>query len=118
MFISIHCDSSGSASAMGTSAYYYRAYGQPLAKSVHESIVNAYKNNIYKDKSADFKSKISRGASFYAFRVARVEECPAILIEYGFVSNMAECQVLQTAANRDILAAATVEGIKNYISQS
>lgn len=118
MFIAIHCDSSTSASAMGTSAYYYRAYGQPLAKAVHESIVNAYKNNIYKDKSNDFKSKVSRGSDFYAFRVARVEECPAILIEYGFVSNMAECQVLQTAANRDILAAATVEGIKNYISQS
>lgn len=118
MFIAIHCDSSSSASAMGTSAYYYRAYGQPLAKAVHNSIVSAYKDNIYKDKSADFKSKISRGANFYAFRVARVEECPAILIEYGFVSNMAECQVLQTAANRDILAAATVQGIKDYISQS
>lgn len=118
MFIAIHCDSSGSASAMGTSAYYYRAYGQPLANAVHSSIVSAYKDNIYKDKSADFKSKVSRGANFYAFRVARVEECPAILIEYGFVSNIAECQVLQNAANRDILAAATVQGIKNYISQS
>ena len=118
MFISIHCDSSTSASAMGTSAYYYRAYGQPLAKAIHNSIVNAYKENIYKDKSTDVKSKISRGAGFYAFRVARVEECPAILIEYGFVSNTEECQILQTAANRDILAAATVQGIKDYISQS
>lgn len=118
MFIAIHCDSSGSASAMGTSAYYYRAYGQPLAKAVLNSIVDAYKNEIYKDKSAEFKSKVSRGASFYAFRVARVEECPAILIEYGFVSNTAECQVLQTASNRDILAQATVKGIKEYISQS
>lgn len=118
MFIAIHCDSSSSASAMGTSAYYYRAYSQPLAKAIHNSIVSAYKDNIYKDKSADFKSKISRGADFYAFRVARVEECPAILIEYGFVSNVAECQVLQSAANRDILAAATVQGIKDYISQS
>ncbi len=118
MFISVHCDSSSSASAMGTSAYYYRAYGQPLAKAIHGSIVDAYKNEIYKDKSADFKNKISRGASFYAFRVARVEECPAILIEYGFVSNMTECEVLQSASNRDILAAATVRGIKEYISQS
>lgn len=118
MFISMHCDSSTSASAMGTSAYYYRAYSQPLAKAIHTSIVDAYKNEIYSNKSAEFKSKISRGASFYAFRVARVEECPAILIEYGFVSNTAECQILQTAANRDILAAATVKGIKNYISQS
>lgn len=118
MFIAIHCDSSSSASAMGTSAYYYRAYGQPLAKAIHNSIVDAYKNEIYKDKSADFKNKVSRGAGFYAFRVARVEECPAILIEYGFVSNTAECQVLQTPSNRDILAQATVNGIKEYISQS
>lgn len=118
MFIAIHCDSSTSASAMGTSAYYYRAYSQPLAKAVHSSIVNAYKTQIYSGKSSDFQNKISRGANFYAFRVTRVEECPAILIEYGFVSNTAECQVLQTAANRDILAAATVEGIKNYITAS
>ncbi|MBE6771749.1 MAG: N-acetylmuramoyl-L-alanine amidase [Ruminococcaceae bacterium] len=118
MFIAIHCDSSSSASAMGTSAYYYRAYSQPLAKEIHENIVNAYKNQIYKDRDESIKSKISRGANFYAFRVARVEECPAILIEYGFVSNTDECQILQTAANRDVLAAATVQGIKDYISQS
>ncbi len=118
IFISIHCDSSTSASAMGTSAFYYRAYSQPLAKAIHESIVNAYKTQIYADKSESFKNKISRGADFYAFRVTRVEECPAILVEYGFVSNTDECQVLQTAQNRDILAAATVEGIKNYISAS
>ena len=118
LFIAIHCDSSTSASAMGTSAYYYRAYSQPLAKAIHESIVNAYKTQIYHDKSESFKSKISRGADFYAFRVTRVEECPAILIEYGFVSNTSECQVLQTAKNRDILAEATVKGIKNYVNAS
>ncbi len=118
MFISVHCDSSGTASAMGTSAYYYRAYSQPLAKAVHESIVNAYKTKIYADKSESVLNKVSRGSDFYAFRVIRVEECPAILVEYGFVSNISECQVLQDAGNRDILAAATVEGIKKYISAS
>ena len=118
MFIAVHCDSSSSASAMGTSAFYYRAYSQPLAKAIHTSIVNAYKEEIYKNKSVEFKNKISRGASFYAFRVARVEECPAILIEYGFVSNPEECEILQAAENRDILAAATVKGIKNYIASA
>ncbi|MBR3819091.1 MAG: N-acetylmuramoyl-L-alanine amidase [Clostridia bacterium] len=118
MFIAVHCDSSNTASAMGTSAYYYRAYSQPLAKAVHESIVKAYKTKIYADKPESTLSKVSRGSDFYAFRVTRVEECPAILIEYGFVSNISECQVLQDAGNRDILAAATVEGIKNYISAS
>lgn len=118
IFIAIHCDSSTSASAMGTSAYYYRAYSQPLAKAIHERLVSAYKNEIYKNEGESIKNKVSRGANFYAFRVTRVEECPAILIEYGFVSNTQECQVLQTAANRDILAAATVEGIKDYISSN
>lgn len=113
MFISIHCDSSGSASATGTSAYYYRAYSQPLAKSVHDCLVSAYKNEIYKDRT---DIKIDRGTNFYAFRVARVEECPAILIEYGFVSNTDECQALQSAENRDILAKATVDGIRKYLS--
>ncbi len=113
MFISIHCDSSSTASATGTSAYYYRAYSQPLAKAVHDCLVNTYKNEIYKDNTS---VKIDRGANFYAFRVARVEECPAILIEYGFVSNIDECTVLQTAKNRDLLAAATVEGIKKYLN--
>ncbi|MBR6784815.1 MAG: N-acetylmuramoyl-L-alanine amidase, partial [Clostridia bacterium] len=115
MFISIHCDSSSTASATGTSAFYYRAYSQPLAKAVHDSLVNAYNTEIYKDKP-DIKT--DRGTNFYAFRVARVEECPAILIEYGFVSNIEECQTLQNAESRDILAKATVNGIKNYMSKS
>lgn len=112
MFISIHCDSSSSASATGTSAYYYRAYSQPLAKAVHNSLVEAYETDIY---GSDSDVRIDRGTNFYAFRVARVEECPAILIEYGFVSNTGECEVLQSAQNRDILAQATVDGIKDYL---
>lgn len=118
MFIAVHCDSTTSASSYGTSAFYYRAYSQPLAAAVHDSIVNAYKTKIYSGKSESFKNGISRTADFYPFRVTRVEECPAILVEYGFVSNTNECQVLQTAKNRDILAEATVEGIKKYISAS
>ncbi len=115
MFISIHCDSSSTASATGTSAFYYRAYSQPLAKAVHDRLVNAYKTDIYKDNP---EVKIDRGTNFYAFRVARVEECPAILIEYGFVSNIEECEALQNAETRDILAQATVDGIKDYLAKS
>lgn len=118
MFISIHCDGSEASSAYGTSAYYYRAYSQPLAKAVHDSIVSAYKNTIYANESAEFKNKIDRGADYYAFRVIRVEECPAILIEYGFVTNTAECQKLQESSVRDTLARATVSGIKKYISSN
>ncbi len=112
LFLSIHCDSSSSSTPYGTSAYYYRAYSQPLAKAVHESIVAAYKDDIYSSS----KSGISRGANFYPFQVTRVEECPAILIEYGFVSNITECELLQKSSTQSTLAEATVKGIKNYIA--
>ncbi len=112
LFLSIHCDSSSSSTPYGTSAYYYRAYSQPLAKAVHESIVAAYKSDIYSSS----KSSISRGANFYPFQVTRVEECPAILIEYGFVSNITECELLQKSSTQSTLAEATVKGIKNYIA--
>ncbi len=115
MFIAMHCDSSTGSAPMGTSAYYYNAYSYNLAKELHNSIVKCYKTDIYAGQSSSVLSKVDRKTSFYPFKVTRVEECPAILIEYGFVSNMKECAVLQDSANRDKLAAATLEGIKNYI---
>lgn len=113
IFISIHCDSSTSSSATGTSAYYYRAYSQPLAKAINQKLAAVWGDKIYAGNSG---IKTNRGSNFYAFRVTRVEECPAILIEYGFVSNTTECQKLQDAKNRDMLAQATVDGIKSYIA--
>lgn len=115
LFISVHCDSSSASSSYGTSAYYYRAYSQPLAKYIHQALVSTYRNMIYYGKE---KKNIDRGTNFYAFKVARVEECPAVLIEYGFVSNTGECQYLQNASTREILAKATVNGINNYIVNS
>ena len=115
LFISVHCDAASSSGAYGTTAYYYRAFSQPLAKYVHESIVSAYRNSIYAGMN---RSGVDRGALFGAYRVTRVEECPSILVEYGFVTEAVECRALQNATNRDILAKATVNGIKKYIENS
>lgn len=115
LFISIHCDGSTSSESYGTSAYYYRAYSQPLAKYIHQAVVSAYKNNVYSGK---LKDGIDRGTGYYAYKVARIEDCPAVLIEYGFVTNTEECEALQNASNREALAKATVSGIRNYIANS
>ncbi len=113
LFISIHCDASpSSSSAYGTTAYYYRAYSQPLAKAINEALANAYKNKIYAGMD---RPNYDRGCRFGAYKVARVEECPAILVEYGFCTNTIECEKLQDSSVRDILARATVSGIKKYI---
>ncbi len=118
MFISVHCDSSSSATPMGTSAYYYQAYSFPLASAIHKRIVDAYKSDMYYSSPTSVKNKIDRGTNMYPFRVTRVEECPAVLIEYGFVSNINECKLLWTSSVQEKLAQATVDGIKDYISSS
>jgi len=119
LFISLHCDSSEKASPMGTTAFYYRAYGQPLAKAVQNRVAEAWKNQIYtKSNYSDYltlQSKVNRGAYFYPFEVTRIEECPAILVEYGFGSNLTECRALQKDQNQDILAQATLAGIEDYL---
>lgn len=115
LFISVHCDAAGTSSAYGTTAYYYRAFSQPLAKYVHESIVSAYKNSIYAGMN---RKGTDRGTLYGAYRVTRVEECPSILVEYGFLTEATECRALQNSTNRDILAKATVSGIKKYIANS
>ncbi|MDR2647178.1 MAG: N-acetylmuramoyl-L-alanine amidase [Oscillospiraceae bacterium] len=120
LFISVHCDSYSSSSVMGSSAFYYRAASFPLADAIHKQIVKTYKNNIYTTENygsdaATYQSKVDRGTKFYPFAVTRVEECPAVLIEYGFGSNLVECRVLQKDKYQDLLAQATVDGISDYI---
>ncbi len=116
--VSIHCDASeASSSASGTSAYYYKSYSYPLAKHLSTSIVSAYKSQIYARNSA-MASKVDRGAMFKGFRVTRIEECPSVLIEYGFVTNVTECNALANDKNRDVLAQATVDGLVSYFKNS
>ncbi len=122
LFISVHCDSWSSPSTMGTSAFYYTAQSYPLAASIHNRIVSAYKNTIYKKTqyASEYNSlikNVDRGTKYYPFYVTRVQECPSILLEYGFSSNIKECIELQSDSTQNILADATVAGIKDYISK-
>jgi len=116
LFISIHCDSSTSGSARGTSAFYYTPYSFPLADAIHKRLVSVYKEDIYRGKPQDILNRVDRNTAFYPFEVVRIEECPAILIEYGFVSNLEECAILQNEENQEKLAEATLQGIQEYVS--
>lgn len=80
MFISIHLDSSDSKSVHGSSVYYYKNYSAPLAKAISKNLPKTLKNDVgYK--------MTDRGFHFYPFRVIRIENCPAVLVECGFISN-------------------------------
>lgn len=115
MFISIHCDSFTNASAMGTSAFYYYAYSFPLADSIRKQLVDTYKTDVYASKP-ELHNRVDRKTNFYPFYVTRVEDCPSVLIEYGFVSNLTECLELQKESTQNKLADATVRGILDYIA--
>ena len=80
MFISIHLDSSSSKSVHGSSVYYYKNYSAPLAEAISKNLPKTLNNDLgYK--------MTDRGFHFYPFRVIRIENCPAVLVECGFISN-------------------------------
>lgn len=114
LFISIHCDASETSSAMGTTGYYYTPYSHALADSIHDRLVSTWRDQIYQGTSITV-SKIDRGTRFYPFRVTRVQECPSVLIEYGFITNSNDRAALTNSARQDLLAQATVNGIKDFL---
>lgn len=117
IFVAVHCDASESQSPSGTTAYYYKSYSYPLADSMSKGIVTAYKNTVYANNNS-MASKADRGSAFKGFKVTRVEECPAVLIEFGYVTNVVECKALTLDENQNALAQGAVNGIVNYFKNS
>ena len=114
IFVSIHMDAAASSSGYGTTGFYYRPYSYALAKSIHTQLVSAYVKSIYGTQ----KSSIDRGTVFYPFSVTRIEECPSVLIECGFVSNLEECKILQNSKHQDTIATAIANGIRDYFASN
>lgn len=117
VFVAVHCDASESQSPSGTTAYYYKSYSYPLAKYLNEGIVSAYKRTVYASNST-MANKVDKGSKFKGFRVTRVEECPSVLIEFGYVTNIVECKALSLDSNQNALAQGAVDGLVNYFKNS
>ena len=57
------------------------------------------------------------GVRYYPFKVTRIEECPAVLIECGYLSNGTECSRLCLPAVQESMADAIARGILLYCQQ-
>lgn len=114
LFLAIHNNGSVNQNNIGTSTYYYKPFSQPLAKNVYESLLSVYKNNVYAGKSELF-SEIADGTIYYPFSVTRIEDCPSILIEVGYMTNDSECYELIQTHNQQLFAQAIAEGIEKTI---
>lgn len=104
LFVSIHGNSVlASPQASGTETYYYqRSSSKDLANVIHKHVV----------KALGFKD---RGVKEGNLQVIRETTMPAVLLEIGFLSNLAEEKALFTEAVQDKAAQAIVTGIKEYL---
>ena len=119
VYISLHHNSSPSSTLSGTEVYYYRAYSKPLAASIHANLAASWQD-IYKNNAA-MRAKVipqDGGVRYYPFGVTRVEECPTVLVECGYLSNTAECDACYDPVNQDKTAEAICRGILNYLKNS
>ena len=114
VFVSVHSNSSPDKSASGTSVYYYKPMSINLADNVYDSLVDTYSTNIYTSNTQKL-SQIKKGCNYKPFAVTRVDDCPSVLIELGFVSNDEECAKLCDSTVRQTLARAIADGIEKSL---
>lgn len=110
LFVSIHSDASQKASSIGTTAYYYKPFSMPLATNIYNEMLSVYRNYLYPGQY-DVYDEIARGVRYYPFAVTRLDECPSVLIEIGFMSNDAECYMLTRSENQKLIGEAIARGI-------
>ncbi|MCE5341268.1 MAG: N-acetylmuramoyl-L-alanine amidase [Planctomycetaceae bacterium] len=106
VFISIHSDSAARKSANGFSVYIARS-ASGAAEELAESI----------DDRMTRTSISSNGVKKADYRVLVQTQCPAVLIELGYLSNYWEAKQLKNAAMQKKLAQAIADGITNYLNK-
>ena len=115
LFVSIHCNGHADKSKIGTSVYYYKPFSYKLANSIYTQLLSVFKNNLYYGQSGLYDD-ISDGTVYYPFSVARLEDCPSVLIETGYITNDNECLKLIDTSNQQKLASAIATGIEVALS--
>ena len=123
LFISIHFNSTGSASsnATGIETYWYQydpeyqpkinaaMHNDPTRLAESEILANQVQTSLISGTGA-----VNRGVRRDTFAVLRETAIPAILVELGFMSNPSDLQKIKEDAYQTKLANALVQGIDNW----
>lgn len=116
VFVSIHSDGSDDKSLYGTHSFYYRSVSMPLASAIHKQLVNAYRTYYYNDPATVEYEKVDMGVKFFPYMIARVEECPSVLVECGYLTNETNAAFLIDRNGQSVLATAIAQGIVDYLA--
>ncbi|MBR5409637.1 MAG: N-acetylmuramoyl-L-alanine amidase [Clostridia bacterium] len=115
LFVSIHCDGNTNPNDAGTHTFYFRPYSMPLADCINQSLSNVYKTYIYHPGDTNF-AKVDKSIKYYPFFVTRMNQCPSVLIETGFMTNPTEGAILTNDNSQMWLAQGIADGITNYFA--
>lgn len=102
LFISIHANAAGAATAGGTETFYNRTSSAPLAGVIQRHMLAA----------TGFRD---RGARYGNFQVIRDTKMDAVLLEVGFISNPDEERKLFDNDFQNRVALAVAKGICEYL---
>ena len=124
LFVSVHANSSASTSVKGIETFLVTrqgntsTYGSKIRKhACPGNRFDIYNTRVaYEIQKALVKNTggVDRGIKHAQFLVLRNAPCPAVLIETGFISNVAEETALGSATHQDKLVSGLVNGILAY----
>lgn len=117
VFVSIHCDGASDASAYGTHTFYYRSFSKALADLIHNNMVNMYRASYYTDEASPRYGGVDLGTRFFPYAVTRIEECPSVLAECGYLTNETDMKILSDENGQSLIAGAIAQGIIEYFAQ-
>jgi N-acetylmuramoyl-L-alanine amidase len=106
VFISIHADASARSSTNGFTLYTARS-----ASWAAENLANAIDDRMTRTSIS------SNGVKQADFRVLVRTQCPAVLVELGYLSNYWEAKQLKNVNMQKKLAQAIADGITNYLNK-
>ena len=125
LFVSIHLNHAGNSKATGIETYIMTPpdLSSTSLSKPDKTVYNGNKHDasntilayLLHRQTLNSTAGNDRGIKHARFSVIRDVTCPALLIEFGFLSNQSEEAKLTTPAYRDKIAQGIATGILNYI---
>lgn len=115
LFASIHCNAAESIYAQGAETWFNNGSvkGKELANCIQDQIINSIKYpNGEKIVNRGIKNATPGINGLY---VLSHTDCPAVLIETAFISNLDDEALLSDESKRDQFAAAIARGVTDYV---
>ncbi len=110
LYVSIHSNASESKDSIGPSVYYYKPFSYELSNSITDELQSVYKTGIYASQTA-LHTSLTHDSKYYPFSVTRLDDCPSVLVELGYLTNDMECYYLTRTENQQLLGEAVARGI-------